>query len=1116
MMTQLDKFNGAYKELLRKIDAFIRKYYQSQLIRGILYSIGGLVLFYLLFTTVEYFGRLGSIGRAGLFYAYWIFSGYILIRFIVIPLYHLYRFGNVISHEQAAAIIGKHFPEVSDKLINTLQLQHQLEKQQGNLELILASLDQRISALKPVPFSKAIDFRQNKKYIKYALIPLLAVLLVFFISPSFLADSSIRIMRYSETFEPEAPFSFIVENHKLETPSQQDFDLNIRLDGSSIPVEVFIDIQGTKFRLDKLDKTHYRYGFKNVYNSTTFRLYADGFYSATYELKALPDPVLMNFRVSLDYPAYTGLKDEVLSNTGDLNIPSGTKINWEFSARNTETITMEFADSTYNLLPDSRGVFRNQLKMLRDNRYKLVTANQFLKGRNEVEYSIAVKPDAFPLISVEENQDSVLSSRMYFKGEMSDDYGFSNLFFHIERQNTVESSGTGTQKISVPFTKQYTSSSFFWSQDFSELGLNPGDELTYWFEVWDNDGVSGSKAARTQKQVFKVPTLEELAEQREENNKEMKDRLKESIKDARQIQKELDELNRRILEKRDISWQDKKKLEDLLQQHKQMSKDVENLQKENQLNNTKNEEFKKSDERILEKQKELERLFEQILNEEMKEKMRELERLMENLDKNKLRDMVDQMKLDNKDMEKELDRSLELFKQLEFDQKLTETIEKLDRLKEKQDKLAEDTQKNQEQKKAEQEQLNKEFEELRKNLDELEKKNESLSDPKQMEDTDPTEQDIQQDMQKSSEELSQGKSSKASKSQKSASKKMEQLSQKMKQMQQEMEQEGMEEDIGKLREILENLLQMSFNQEKLMKQLQKTPPGNPLYVSITAEQKKIKDDARMIEDSLFALSKRVVQIQAYVNREISSINLNLDKTVGHLAERQSSAAASRQQYVMTSINNLALMLSEITNQMQQQMASQKQGNGSCSKPGKNSKPGQGKPSMATMRQLQQQLNEQLQKMKDGMNKPGGMNGKQSSEQLARMAAQQEMLRNQIQKLMNEMMKEGNGNSGNLRNIANKMEQTETDLVNRNISPETIRRQQEILTRLLEAEKAEREKGLDEQRESNENKKELTRNISQLNQYNKLVQQETELLKTIPPSLKPFYKNMVKEYFNTIQ
>lgn len=1106
----------AFDELLHKIDAFIRKYYKNQLLRGIIYSLTGLLVFYLLLNSVEYFGRLGSTGRAILFYTYITSALFILVKFVCIPLFHLYRIGQIITYEQAALIIGKHFPEVQDRLLNTLQLQQQLESNQGNLALINASLDQRIKDLKPVPFTGAVDLRQNRKYLRYLFIPLAVFLLIFVFSPSFLADPSRRIIRYSEAFAPEAPFTFIIQNKVLETPTQQDFELNLKMEGSALPAEVYIDIQGNKFKLDKLDKSRHQYVFRNVNLDTPFRLYADGFYSGDFLLKALPDPVLLNFSVMLDYPAYTGLKDEKLSNTGDLNVPAGTKVNLEFTARNTEELTLQFSDSTFSIIPDESGVFKKQLSLLRDVRYQLRTSNRFMKGRNQMEYGIVVRQDEYPLITVEEKQDSLLVSRMFFKGEINDDYGFTQLRFHIERNNKTAQEAKSQESREVNFSRQYASSIFFWSEDFSTLGLSPGDEITYWFEVWDNDGVNGPKSARTQKQVFKVPSIEELAEQREQNNSELKDKLKQSISESKQLQKELEELNRRMLEKREMGWQDKKKLDDLLEKHKQLNQNVENLRKENELNNSRNEEFKKSDERILEKQKELERLFEQILNDEMKEKMRELEKLMQNLDKNKMKDMVDQMKLDNKDIEKELDRSLELFKELEFEQKLNESIEKLEKLSEKQDKLAEDNQKPADEKKSEQDKLNKEFESLRKDLDDLEKKNESLSEPKKMEETDPAESDIQQEMQKSSDELGQGKGSKASKFQKSAAGKMKRLSEQMKQMQQQMEQQGMEEDIGKLREILENLLQMSFDQERLMKQLQKTQPGNPLYVTITAEQKKIKDDAAMIEDSLFALSKRVTEIQAFVNREISAINMNMEKAVAYLAERQSAPAASRQQYVMTSINNLALMLSEITNQMQQQMAAKKQGNGSCSKPGNKSKPGQGKPSMATMRQLQQQLNDQLQKMKEGMGKPGGLKGRESSEQLARMAAQQEMIRNQMQKLMNEMMKEGNGNSGNLRNIANKMEQTETDLVNRNISAETIQRQQEILTRLLEAEKAEREKGLDDQRESNENKNELTRNKFSLNQYNDLMRKETELLRTIPPALKPFYKNMVKEYFNTIQ
>jgi hypothetical protein len=174
--------------------------------------------------------------------------------------------------------------------------------------------------------------------------------------------------------------------------------------------------------------------------------------------------------------------------------------------------------------------------------------------------------------------------------------------------------------------------------------------------------------------------------------------------------------------------------------------------------------------------------------------------------------------------------------------------------------------------------------------------------------------------------------------------------------------------------------------------------------------------------------------------------------------------------------------------------------------------------MATMKALQQQLNEQLEKLKQGMKNPNGKDGmgqKGMSEQLARMAAQQEAIRNELQKMMGEMMKEGNnGATGQLQEILNKMDKTETDLVNKNLTQETLKRQQEIMTKLLEAEKAERERDEDEKRKSNENKDDFKRNIAEFLQYNRLIERETEILKTISPQMKPFYKNLVKEYFNT--
>jgi hypothetical protein len=89
------------------------------------------------------------------------------------------------------------------------------------------------------------------------------------------------------------------------------------------------------------------------------------------------------------------------------------------------------------------------------------------------------------------------------------------------------------------------------------------------------------------------------------------------------------------------------------------------------------------------------------------------------------------------------------------------------------------------------------------------------------------------------------------------------------------------------------------------------------------------------------------------------------------------------------------------------------------------------------------------------------------------------------------------------------------LVNKRITQETLKRQQEILTRLLEAEKSERERELDEKRQSNENREEKLSNPMEFFDYTRQKNQEAELLKTVPPSLQPFYKNKVNEYFNKV-
>ena len=1121
-----------YQQLIEKLDAFIRKYYKNQLIRGAIYSFGLCLAFYLLVTLLESIGRFNTGLRTFLFYLLLGGNGFILVRYVFIPLSKLYRIGPIISHEEASRIIGSHFSEVKDKLLNTLQLHEQYSDaaQSDSTGLVMASINQKIDELKPVPFVSAVNLGENKKYLRYALIPLVALGVVFFSSPSLISDSTKRLINHSTYFEKPAPFTFEVLNKNLKAVQQSDFVLDVKVNGAEIPAAASIEIDGNLFKLEKESPELWHYTFRNVQKPVSFRLTADGFFSRSYQLEALPNPLLMNFEISLDYPGYLHKQPETVRNTGDLVIPAGTRASWKFNTRNTESLVLAFADTGITAGRKSGEEFAYARRFFKSNTYTISTANQYLRSGDSLHFAVSVIPDLYPAISVEQQKDSTSTKRLFFKGLIKDDYGFSQLTFHYRYLKTSDSTAVEKKgkefSESLPVGREQTSSQFFHYWDAGLLNIAAGDEVEYYFEVSDNDGISGPKSTRSQTQLFKAPSLKEIEETTAQSNESIKQDLKESIEQAKQLQKESSELNKKLLDKKEAGWEDKKKAQELLKKQDELAKKVEDIKKQNEQKNNLEAEYKKPDSELLEKQKQLQELMEKLMNPELRKMLEDMQKMLDQADKQKLQQQLESMKLDNKDLQKELDRALELFKQLEFQQKLQDNIDKLSDLSKKQEDLSKESEdKNSDAKdlQQKQEQLSKDFEDFQKDMDEMEKKNQALEEPNKMENTDQQQEDIKKDQKDSEEKLGNSQKGKAGKSQKDASKKMKQLADKMSQMKDDMAAEQQEEDMAAMRALLENLIRLSFDQEKLMQDLKTLDVNNPQYLKAMQEQRKLKDNALMIEDSLTALSKRVMEIQKDVSKEINAINLNMDASLENLESRFVPQARSRQQYVMTAVNNLALMLSEALNQMQKQANANQKSSG---KPSNCKKPGSGAPkSIGDLKKMQEGLNKNMQKLKEQMkqqgNKPSpGKAGKQGqggmSEQLAKMAAEQEFIRNELGKLNMQENKDGQKSLGNLEDIAKKMEETENDIVNRMISDQTLQRQQEILTRLLESERAEREREQDEERKSTEAKNNFNRNPDAFEEYKRIKQKETELLRTVPPSLNSYYRKKVNDYFQSIE
>ncbi|MCB9195029.1 MAG: DUF4175 domain-containing protein [Flavobacteriales bacterium] len=1128
--------------LIVKLEQFIRKYYTNKLLRGLIYTLALLVSFFLLILLIDYFGKFKSNGRTILFFSF-ITTAFGIFAFnIVWPLMQLGKIGKSMSHEDAARMVGNHFGDVKDKILNTLQLyQTNASINSSQVDLITASINQRIEQLQPVPFTSAINLAENKKYLKYLIIPILVFAVIYVVKSEIITDGTNRFVNYNNSAidMESAPFGFKIQNEDLSVLEQEDFELTVFIDDKKYaPENVYITVEGVQHKMKKEGAKEFTFIFRNVQDKQSFMLSAQSVVSEEYELDIIPKPSLLGFEVELDYPDYTLLKDEKLKNIGDFVLPEGTKVKWIFNTKNTDQLSFFLNDSSMLINPKGLNSFEVFNQFFENEQYAISTNNEFAKGKDSIQYFVTVTKDIYPSIQIDENIDSNNSFIHYYNGNVSDDYGFSKLAFHYQiiTEDGKEKS-THSELLSV--SKSFNKDQFFHYLDLSTLGLSPGETVNYYFQIWDNDGINGSKSTKSSTKQYKAPTLEELMDQSDAANDQIKDDLKTSLEEAEALKKELDEIKKSLLQKDKPDWQDKNKLEQFLEHQQNLENKLEQLQQNNLENQKQNNQFNQQSAEILQKQEMLNKLFDELMNEEMKKLYEELQKLMDQMNKDQLLNKMEDIQMSQEEINKELDRALEQFKQLEFEQKHEDITRQLDELAEKQEKLSEET-KNKEKSNfelnKEQEEIDKQFEKLQQELDELEELNNELEDKNDMADTEQEEQEINQEMQDSKDELGQNKNKKASESQKNASDKMKQMSQKMKDAMESSEAQSMDEDMDALRQLLENLIDFSFDQEKVMMEFEGLNNRDPKYVKLGQDQRKLNDDAKLIQDSLFTLSKRILQLSPFINKEVAAMNENLGETMKYITERQTAETMSKQQYVMTSVNNLALLFDEAIQQMQQQMANSKPGGGQCNKPGGSGSPG-GKPKPMSMSEMQKKMEEQMKKMKEAMEKgqqPGGKKdgqkpgegqgmgqdgqpgSQQMSKELAQMAAQQSMLRKQIQELSQQLNQDGSGAGNGLKQIEKDMEQVEEDIINGNITEQTLMRQQQIMTRLLEHEKAQREQDQDEKRKSNEAINQEFSNPTEYLKYKEKKEKELELLKTIPPTLKPYYKNKVNEYFEELE
>lgn len=1100
--------NG-YNNIIERIDAFIRKYYQSLIFKGIFLFLLAWLVIYLAGISIEYFAWLPVKTRTIVFYSGLFIYLFLFSRYILLPLLWFLGIGKSLSRKQAAGMLSEHFPEMKDKLLNILELK-ELESNNGiSEELILASIDQKTEELRNYSFNRAIDFRPMKKYARYFIISLVLFALLFIIKPSLITEGTERIIHYKTFYEKPAPFHFTLLNKSLISERGKDITIQLQVDGEYIPEMVYIHYGGNNFLMNKEKTTQFSYTFKHLNNSLPFFFQAENIPSETYNIEVFPTPSILDFQVKITVPSYTFEDNRVLKNIGDFSLPAGSMVEWTIETSNINSLIFTLGKDTLGGNLDEQGIFSIKKRLLENSAYAISAKNDYIEKNNLLKYFIHVVPDLYPQIDVVPASDSLKPFLTFYRGSISDDYGFSTLYFHLLNENDKDS------LIEIPIDKNLQDQEFYYAFDFSSLNTSELSEVEYYFEVWDNDRVNGFKATKSSAYVFSLPSKADIDSLENKAGEKMQKLLDESKRLSDELKKDVKKLREKNLEENLSSWEQSQMIENVLDKQQSLEEMLKELQEQNQLKNELENTLGQKEDELLEKQEQIQELLDELLDDEMKKLLEELQKLQENFNQEKLDELSKDMEMSYDDLNEQLEKNLELLKHYEVEKELNETIDELNELSEKQDQLGKETldKKSDTEELAKKEaQQKKDFDQLNKKYQDLQKKNSELSKPMPMDDMNQEFNQGNENFNQDQQNLQQNKRKKAGSGMKKNSQHLKKMSNSLQMMMQSGMMNQQSENLKDLEQIIENLISFSFEQEDLLLKTKNTEKDNPLVIQLMANQQKINRDFEIIRDSLNALGARVPQLGKYINKELLNIRKRNTKIEDLYQNLHLFKVASEQQFVMTSANNLALLLSEAKEQMQQEMSMQMAGQQQCQKPG------QGMPMMQSMQQMQKSMKDQLKGMIEQM-KNGGKNGQKMDQdalnkRLAQMMAQQEIFKQMMKKYGQK-----NGISPQTQKILNEInklvDENKKQIVKKNVTPELLKRQELILTRLLEAEKSDNEREIEKKRKSTENKKELISNPEKYFEYKERKNNFNELFEYQNLKLSNYFKNKYRNYLQKL-
>ncbi len=1088
-----------YEQFVDKLNTYIRKFYFYQFVRGVLLFILLVALYFSFISFLEYLNYFDPGFKLVILVFTLFFIVLVCYSFIFSPLIKLIGLGKRLSYLDVSNQLSSSFPEIADRLINIIELNNENDAIYSD-ELKRASIGQKIEELKIYNFSDSIRFR-NLKFVFIIFCCVLFFLLLSFVKfPDFFRESSIRLIHFEQKFEKPAPYVFEFDNSKLTFVAGESVELKLHCLGNNLPEVVYVNIGGNIFLMQKKGD-YFLYTIENLNSSITIFFTDKKYVSDYYKLVVVNKPFVSSFNVEIHPPGYTNLPIEKVQNIGDFKVVRGTNLKWFFKTLDADSLYLIFSDSTKVAGCMSNGFFEVSKTVYSDLGYKIFVKNSSIKNESSLVYSIHITNDLYPEIKVVQVQDSSDFKVFHFKGSIIDDYGFHQLGLTVssEKRDTF---------FSVPFLPFMLNQDFYYSFNFESV-KNLGKSFKYYFSVYDNDIINHFKKSVSETFSFSFPDYVDIVTNENFDQSSLEQLFNKSNKLTEDIKQEFKNFKLKQINSQVSDWDKFQTVKDIMDKKSELENVLEQIKQQNTNSNNYLQSFSDEKSEVLKKQQLIDQLLSDIMTDDLKKLFEEFNELSKQFDLNKFEQLSKGMDSRLNDLSEQLEKNLQLLKRMKIEQKVQRIVDGLLKMSEDEKDILNHIDNKSDLvnistvEKDNQLMIDAFFSEYKSVLD----LNNELVKPMKLNDFTPEFNGIKLNYSRVLETISDNSKRKTKVEIKNNVESLQQLSFAMQQMMSSLNVKQRHENIEVLKQILNNLILVSFDQESLLTKYSIVDLNNPLINDLRVKQKVINNQITFVKDSLYALAKRSPEIGSTVNKELLNLESGSNLAFDYLESGNLSMARMEQQYNITAANNLALFLSEALENIKEQERNGQAGDGDCERPG-----GKSKSSLSSLKNSQMSIKQQLQNMINEMKK--GNNG-QISKSIGQMLAQQEIM----QQLMREMINGGSlgsKTSDQLKLVDQLIEQTKKDLVNKNITGEIYNRQNLILSKLLDAEKSEIERGYEDKRESKTAVEKLNSNPQMYFDLNKKSGSESEIIKRDNFRVKSFYDQKYNNFINKLK